>query len=142
MKFLEDPYLQRIETKVVKSLGEHIVTKDNIFYPAGGKDGDRGWVYFGKYKHKVYSVEKIGRDIMLNIGDHKLKDNDVVELVIDWKRRYQLMKMHSAAHLIGGLVYEKSKNLMITNEVSVKQGKITFFRRCISKCGKRSQCFS
>ncbi|HDD45940.1 MAG TPA: alanine--tRNA ligase [Candidatus Aenigmarchaeota archaeon] len=96
--FYEDAYAKEFDATVVKVIGEWVVLDRTLFYPeGGGQPCDKG-VINGK---KVRDVQKIG-GVVLHRVDGRFKEGEKVHGAIDWKRRYRLMKMHTATHIIAG----------------------------------------
>jgi misacylated tRNA(Ala) deacylase len=50
----------------------------------------------------------------------------VVQGVIDWDRRYCLMRLHTAAHLIAAVMYRDYSALITGGQVDVDQAKLDF----------------
>ncbi len=96
--FWASPYLTELETTVNGIEGNVITLHETIFYAfSGGQESDTGTIN----GYQVLKAEKCGRDIYYTLpGDHTLKINDGVKVVIDWDRRYKLMRLHFAAELV------------------------------------------
>jgi len=103
--YYKDQYMREFEAKVLKIIDEKYVVLDRTcFYPeGGGQPADSGYLVFGKSKVEVVDAQKIGKVIVHKIkGKVVLKENSIVKGVIDWDKRYGLMKNHTATHLING----------------------------------------
>jgi alanyl-tRNA synthetase len=74
------------------------------FYPeGGGQPADHGFLTFGNAKAEVVDVRKVGRVILHKIkGSPAPKEGAVVKGMLDWDKRYALMKAHTATHLVNG----------------------------------------
>jgi alanyl-tRNA synthetase len=105
-----DQYMKEFEAKVLKVIdSEYVVLDKTCFYPeGGGQPADHGFLLFDDVKAEVVDVQKVGRVIV-----HKLlfnpsmrtpipKEGDVIRGILDWDKRYALMKAHTATHLING----------------------------------------
>jgi alanyl-tRNA synthetase len=58
---------------------------------------------FSDVKAEVVHVQKVGRVILHEIkGSRAPKEGDTVHGVLDWDKRYTLMKAHTATHLVNG----------------------------------------
>jgi alanyl-tRNA synthetase len=103
--YYADVYQKEFEAKVLKIFnGTYVVLDKTCLYPeGGGQPTDQGWLISGDAKFNVVEVQKIGKVIV-----HKLKatatfkEGSKVHGVIDWERRYSLMKAHTVTHLING----------------------------------------
>ncbi len=79
----------------------YIVLDKSYFYPtSGGQQSDKGYIIYNNDKIKINSVIKFN-EIVFHVSDsvHKL-DNNKIKGVINEKRRNQLTKHHTGAHII------------------------------------------
>jgi alanyl-tRNA synthetase len=103
--YYSDVYQKEFDAQVLKIInGTYVVLDKTCLYPeGGGQPTDQGWLISGNTKSEVVDVQKIGKVIA-----HKLsapatfKEGSKVHGVIDWNRRYLLMKAHTVTHLING----------------------------------------
>jgi len=104
MLYYEDQYVKEFEAKVLKVVDEEYVVLDKTcFYPeGGGQPADGGRLLFGKNEVEIVDVQKIGRVIVHQVKGAVPKVGNLVKGVIDWNKRYDLMKNHTATHVIGG----------------------------------------
>jgi Ser-tRNA(Ala) deacylase AlaX len=96
--FWEDPYISTISAKVT-GVNENVLTVNKtIFYAfSGGQASDEGTIN----NYKILKAEKVGQEIYYTIeGPHELKVGDDVNIVIDWEKRYRIMRLHFAAEII------------------------------------------
>jgi alanyl-tRNA synthetase len=99
-----DAYVREFDAKVLKVVnGKHIALDRTYFYPeGGGQPSDEGVLTFD-VKAKVVHVQKVGRVILHEIeGAVAPKKGETVHGVLDWDKRYMLMKAHTATHLVNG----------------------------------------
>lgn len=129
MLFYKDAYLKKYQTKVVEIAGNKVLLKETIFFPQTSTEiGDAGKIQ----DKKVAGLKKEDGKIwhILN-KPPAFEEKDVVLLQIDWKRRYKIMKLHSALHLwasvfdfqfkekaIAGIVKLNSAYLVFKNELA------------------------
>ena len=124
--FLEDSYLKKCDATVVAvSDGKYIVLDQTVFYPkGGGQPHDTGkiihennvfnTIYVGKFKGSIsHEVDKVG-----------LNNGDKVHCILDWKRRYKLMRNHTAAHTLAAIL-EKETGALITGN-QLEEDKVRF----------------
>jgi alanyl-tRNA synthetase len=103
--YYSDVYMKEFDAKVLKIIsGTYVVLDKTCLYPeGGGQPTDLGWLISGGTKIDVVDVQKIGKVIV-----HKLKspapfkDGVIIHGIVDWDRRYSLMKAHTVTHLING----------------------------------------
>ncbi len=103
--FWEDPYLTQLETTIQTVTGNHITVAETIFYAfSGGQESDYGTIGGSQ----VLSAQKKDKLILYTLTNaHQLKVGDTVKIIIDWNRRYALMRLHMAAELVLELLYQK-----------------------------------
>jgi len=109
--FQEDSYLREFEATVTRVDGDRVFLDATAFHPrpAGGLDADTG-VLIGQdgSEHRVVdTVLSEDGDVAHVAPGHSLKPGDRVRGVIDWDRRYRMMKLHTASHVIAALLYNK-----------------------------------
>lgn len=105
--FLEDAYLTACESKVlaINERGGIILDQTNFYATSGGQPGDTG-----KLEREDGSTINIATTVT---GESKQQivlvadENEILPTVgetlvghIDWERRYKLMQMHTACHLL------------------------------------------
>ncbi len=107
----------------------HIVLDQTCFYPkSGGVDNDTG-----KFERKsdnqtfnVVMVKKQGNNILHEIEPTGLKKGDKITGIIDWNRRLELMRYHTAAHVLSGIFYKEGQVKVTGNNLILGQGRIDF----------------
>ena len=82
----------------------YVVLDRTCFYPeGGGQPADHGWLIIGDAKYDVVDTQKIGKVIIHKLGSApNFKEGAIVHGVLDWPRRYSLMKAHTVTHLVNG----------------------------------------
>jgi misacylated tRNA(Ala) deacylase len=107
--FQEDSYLREFEAKVTRVDGDKVFLDATAFHPrpSGGLDADTGMLYTPRgVKVRVIDVVIDGGDVahivepsgVINVGEQ-------VKGVIDWERRYRMMKLHTASHILASVLY-------------------------------------
>ncbi len=105
--FHEDPYMYEFKGRVLGVKDRYIILDQTVFYPkSGGQDNDVGVIVLPNGEElRVVNVYKYG-DVIVHELDHpvenKVKPHTIVKGVIDWRRRYRLMRHHTATHIILG----------------------------------------
>jgi alanyl-tRNA synthetase len=103
--YYADAYMKEFDAKVLKVINsQYVVLERTYFYPeGGGQPADHGFLTFGKAKAEVVDVRKVGRVIVHTVkGSLAPKEGAVVKGMLDWDKRYALMKAHTATHLVNG----------------------------------------
>ncbi len=107
MLYYSEPYTKEWDAKVLKIINkEYAVLDRTCFYPeGGGQPADHGYfAYGGGVQAEVVAVQKIGKVILHKIKTENAlpKEGSTVRGILDWDRRYSLMKAHTGTHLING----------------------------------------
>ncbi|MEM3153448.1 MAG: alanine--tRNA ligase [Candidatus Bathyarchaeia archaeon] len=104
--YYKDQYMREFKAKVLKVIGggEYVILDKTCFYPeGGGQPSDTGWLFFEDGKAEVLDVKKVGKVIVHKIGGKKApREGATIRGVIDWDKRYALMKAHTATHIVNG----------------------------------------
>ena len=108
--FRQDAYLRTARARVL-AVGERGIEFDRtVFYPmGGGQAGDSGVVVRANGERLVISDTRKGdsAERVLHVvtpGGVQLEPGETVTLELDWERRYRLMRLHTALHLMSCVV--------------------------------------
>ena len=108
--FRDDAYLKGAEARVI-AIGERGVELDaTIFYPlGGGQPGDTGVMVRANGERIAIADTRKGDtiDSVLHIPAPSTPlpaIGETVALEIDWERRYRLMRLHTALHVMSCVV--------------------------------------
>ena len=105
-----DSYLQAFDANVtaIDEAAHGVILDRTAFYPGGGgQPADSGTLRVGTSTYVVSRAKKIGDQVVhLLPPDVPLPTvGTVVFGQIDWDRRYQLMRTHTAMHILCGVVF-------------------------------------
>jgi Ser-tRNA(Ala) deacylase AlaX len=127
---LSDSYLRECDAVVESASGKEIVLDRTIFYPrGGGQPADTGKMVSGSgSEFRVLGVTKKDGKVVheLEAQNHGLKTGDRVRCVIDWERRYRLMRMHTAAHVLGAIMHDVFGILISGNQLEEDKARFDF----------------
>ena len=106
----EDSYQQTFTAQVtgVDKQNHGIILDQTAFYPGGGgQPPDRGWLKIENVQHQLQGVKRTsGNFVHLLPDDASLPElESPVEGQLDWERRYQLMRTHTAMHILCGTIF-------------------------------------
>jgi misacylated tRNA(Ala) deacylase len=103
----KDSYLARAEGRVVEVVEGGLVLDRTVFYVrGGGQPGDTGVIrWHGGEVRVVDTVRRAGKVIHMVDADELPGPGTEVEGIIDWDRRYRIMRTHTALHALSGVVY-------------------------------------
>ncbi len=109
--YYNDAYTQKFDAAVFAVDGDRVALDRTAFYPGGGGQlNDEGWLTVAGVRLRVAKVKKEGADIWhwLEATDGGLPEIAVgqpVHGLLDWERRYALMRTHTAMHILCGVVW-------------------------------------
>ena len=101
-----DAYARETEATVLESGDDGVVLDRTVFYPrGGGQPGDTGSLRWEGGEVRVTdTVRRDGRVLHVVDGEPP-PAGTAVAAVIDWERRHQLMRIHTALHALSGVIW-------------------------------------
>jgi len=125
--FQKDSYLRRFEAVVVGLTSEGVILDKTAFHPtSGGVANDTGWLYSGERRYEVRDVvidKSSGEVIHILDSLEGLKPGSSVIGELNWERRYRLMRLHTAAHILSAVMYSKYGSLVTGGSVEPDKAK-------------------
>ena len=124
--YLGDSYLRECDAQVVSVTdGKFIVLDQTVFYPkGGGQPCDTGKICRDDEEFRVVYAGTFSEEPSHEVDRPGLKTGDKVRCIIDWERRYKLMRSHTAAHLFASLLCNGTGALVTGNQL--EEDKIRF----------------
>src|SRR3954452_6764419 len=104
--YLRDAYLTRFTAAVTAVDGQRVALDRTAFYPTGGgQPFDTGRLGDAR----VVEVRKDGDQVWHTMaeGSSRPAVGDEVDGEIDWERRHQLMRTHTALHVLCGVIWHR-----------------------------------
>jgi len=105
--FRDDSYLREADATVVRvnDRGGIILDRTIFYATSGGQPGDTGFLERadGTRVAVAGTITGESKEEILHIpaaGATPLQAGEALKLLIDWERRYRLMRMHTACHLL------------------------------------------
>lgn len=126
-----DSYLQDFDAVVsaVDPAAHAVVLDQTAFYPTGGgQPHDLGTLQAPGWSASVIEVKKgpAGPLHVLAAEDALPEVGTPVHGTVDWERRHQLMRMHSALHVLCGLVYRDYGALVTGGNMTPDHARMDF----------------
>lgn len=104
--FHTDAYAREFDAGVVSAEGERVVLDRTALYArSGGQPSDFGILRAGDVEYRVADSKKQGDEVWHQLDRPGLQVGDAVHGVVDWERRYQLMRTHTALHILCGVIF-------------------------------------
>ncbi|WP_165313388.1 alanine--tRNA ligase-related protein [Vibrio ziniensis] len=123
--FWQNPYQIELTSKVDVIDGNKIELAETIFYAeSGGQESDVGTIA----GIPVIHAEKSGKRLVYTLeSSPSFQVGDDVQTLIDWQRRYALMKLHFAAEVVLVLFTQFHPNIKkIGAHISANKSRIDF----------------
>lgn len=108
--FRDDAYLRTAPARVVAAHGEAVELDRTVFYPlGGGQPGDTGWLLRAGGERLAVTDTRKGDapDAVRHIlapGQPLPEPGEEVVLELDWPRRFAIMRLHTALHVMSCVV--------------------------------------
>ena len=107
LKFRDDAYLKTTSARVTAVHERGVELDGTIFYPlGGGQPGDTGTLIRADGQQVPVTDTRKGStpDSVIHMVAAPLEIGEPVTLELDWARRYALMKLHTALHVMSCVV--------------------------------------
>ena len=124
--YLQDSYLREFEAEIF----EHDVGRNGVllnrtaFYPGGGGQlPDQGALRNGDLRYRVSSVKR---------GNAHIIEGELppvgcrVTGLIDWERRYRIMRTHTAMHILCGVIWRDYQASVTGGNMDILSGRMDF----------------
>jgi len=126
-----DSYRREIDSFVteVDLSSQGIALDQTIFYPGGGgQPADRGKLWLDQIEYSVERVKKIGNQVFHYLPGEPPTPGvgTMIRAAIDWNRRYQLMRTHTAMHILCGVIFRDYGASVTGGDMDPLQGRMDF----------------
>ena len=126
--FLIDSYLKESHANVISVKdGKYVILDQTVFYAkGGGQPHDTGKIIKGNETYNIVYVGKFSGEISHEVDHTGLQVGDEVYCVLDWERRYRLMRSHTAAHVLAALLNKGTGALITGNQLEEEYVRFDF----------------
>jgi len=126
-----DSYLQNFPATVTGLDPEnHAVILDRTaFYPGGGgQPYDSGWLTFEGRSYPIVRPKKAGDDVLhiLEVDAPLPARGAPVTGLVEWEKRYKLMRTHTAMHILCGVIFRDYGASVTGGDMDPLQGRMDF----------------
>jgi misacylated tRNA(Ala) deacylase len=107
--FREDSYLKQCDAQVIAQDGNKVAMDQTVFYSmGGGQPGDKGVLvrHDGERVDVQDTIKDRESEQIWHVIDEGLEfeQGERISAVLDWERRYSLMRLHSCMHMLCAVV--------------------------------------
>lgn len=107
--FRDDGYIKQCDAQVIAQNGNKVALDQTVFYPmGGGQPGDKGVLlrHDGERVDVQDTIKDRDSEQIWHVIDEGLEfeQGERISAVLDWERRYSLMRLHSCMHMLCAVV--------------------------------------
>ncbi len=129
--YQSDSYLKEFSAKVIEITSDPpgIILDKTAFYPGGGgQPCDTGQLTGEYFLSKVEKTRKIGGEIIHILTPESTfpQIDETITGMLNWERRYQLMRTHTAMHILCGVVLRDYGALVTGGDMEPLKGRMDF----------------
>ena len=129
--FQLDSYVKEFEATVtaVDVNNRGVILNQTAYYPGGGgQPQDTGTITSGDTTYAISGLKRINGQYVHMVEDEEPLPSvaERVQGQIDWERRYQLMRTHTAMHILCGVVYRDYGALVTGGNMDPLKGRMDF----------------
>ena len=122
-----DSYLKEFEAVVIDAAENSVELDRTAFYPGGGgQPYDVGILVAGGLDYLVTRVGSSGGRIMHQIDGPIPRAGTPITGRVDWERRYELMRTHTALHILCGVVWRDYGALVTGGDMRPGEARMDF----------------
>lgn len=122
-----DAYLREFDGTVVEKMPMGVVLDKTAFFPGGGgQPCDFGFFIQDKEKYVVTGIKRHEGKLVHLTDTNQLEEGQNVQGVIDWDHRYQLMRTHTALHILCGVVWRDFGALVTGGDMKPMAARMDF----------------
>ena len=126
-----DSYLKEFDANIMAVVPAEraVILDQTAFYPGGGgQPCDFGTLTIEGITYPVIKVKKQGDDVLHVLGgDTPLPEvGSAARGTLDWARRYELMRTHTALHILCGTVFRNYGALVTGGDMEPRKGRLDF----------------
>ena len=106
--YVLDSYLKEFQAEIISidTAEKAIILNQSAFFPGGGgQPFDIGSIASENKVFPIHKVQIVNNQVLHYTNDELPSIGEKITGKIDWDRRYQLMRTHSAMHILCGVVW-------------------------------------
>ncbi len=127
MSNIEGNYIKEFYATVTKNKKDYICVDQTAFYPlGGGQPSDTGIIKWNNKESIIGEVIKKGDTVQHIVQGEKPSVGTKIHAILDWKKRYNHMKMHTAQHILSGIIFDDYKARTVGNQIHADYSRVDF----------------
>ena len=125
--YQRDSYLREATATVVAVDGDAVALDRTIFFPGGGgQPADEGVLAVDGVEIALGGLKKKGDDVWHTLKGATPEVGAAVVARLDWEHRYQLMRTHTAFHILCGIIFRNYGALVTGGNMKPLEGRMDF----------------
>ena len=125
--FHSESYVKEFQAIVTDVVDGGVVLDRTAFYTGGGgQPSDSGTLTGGDREYRVTGVKRSDGKLVHQIAGDLPAAGTTVNGLIDWDRRYLLMRTHTALHILCGVVWRDYGALVTGGDMKPGEGRMDF----------------
>lgn len=125
--YMKECYVKEWDAKVTFAEGKVIELDRTCFYPeSGGQLSDGGTITASGETYNVIQVKKDKGRHLHELDKPGITPGTQVHCTLDWERRHIMMRMHTAAHVLARVIFDKTKTDITGNQLGMEQSRMDF----------------
>jgi misacylated tRNA(Ala) deacylase len=122
-----DSYVREFDGVVTATDGQAVALDRTAFYPGGGgQPGDVGTLTWEGGSARVVKVKRQGGQVWHTVDGEPPPQGARVRGELEWERRYQLMRTHTALHVLCGVVWRDYRASVTGGNMEPLKGRMDF----------------
>ena len=122
-----DSYLREFEAVVTEIVGDGVVLDRTAFYPGGGgQPNDVGRLLADGGEWEVVKVGRSEGRVVHRLNREPPPVGTPVRGILDWERRYALMRTHTAMHILCGVIWRDYGASVTGGKMEPLRGRMDF----------------
>ncbi|HKZ55288.1 MAG TPA: alanyl-tRNA editing protein [Anaerolineales bacterium] len=125
--YLTHAYEREFDATVVESTDTTVALDRTVFYPGGGgQPSDKGELHTAGGIRRVMAVHKAEGHLWHELDGPAPKTGERVRGTLDWERRHQLMRTHTAMHILCGVIWRDYAASVTGGNMEPLRGRMDF----------------
>ena len=127
MTDIDGNYIKEFDATITKNKKDYVCLDRTAFYPVGGgQPSDTGILKWFDKESIVKEVIEKGDTVQHKISGEKPQVGTKVHAILDWDKRYSHMKMHTAQHILSGIIFDDYNARTVGNQIHTDYSRVDF----------------